>query len=416
MLPRSQQLRDDWGVCRVCASPDRETILDLGDLPLANAFRRPSDDEAEPMFPLGLVWCPRCHIVQIPVTVDPDTLFREYVYTPSASTTWRRHCAQLSEWTRQRFGGTDQTFVVEPASNDGCLLREVQQWTPKVLGIEPARNIAAQANADGVPTLPEFFSLDLARGVRDEYGPADVIIGTNVLAHVPDIVDFVRGAVHLLTDDGSLVIEAPYLLDLVDRLAYDTIYHEHVSYLSVSALDRIFEMAGLELVHVQRDPIHGGSIRFVGSRGSHERDPSVRRFLDEELERGYGDGTALRGFAGRVDALRGDLHETVAALDASGTRIAAYGATAKGNTLLSTSELGHDSIRYVVDKNPLKQGLLTPGTHIPVVGPSAIASDPVEVLLLLAWNLEEEVVGEQGDFLRRGGRFLIPVPSPHFAS
>ena len=414
MLPSPQQLRDDWGVCRVCASPDRKTILDLGDLPLANAFRRPSDEGAEPVFPLGLVWCPRCHIVQIPVTVDPDTLFREYVYTPSASTTWRRHCAQLSEWTRQRFGETDQpSSLSQPQTTAACFAKSSNG--PQGVGDRADKNIAAQANANGIATLPEFFSLDLARGVRADYGPADVIIGTNVLAHVPDIIDFVRGAAHLLTNEGSLVIEAPYLLDLVDRLAYDTIYHEHVSYLSVIALDRIFQMAGLELVHVQRDPIHGGSIRFVGSRGSHERDPSVQQFLDEELDRGYGDGRALRGFAGRVEALRSDLHETVAALERFGYQ---------DRRLWRNRQRKHPAFHQRT--GPRKHPICG-GQRFPEAGP-ADAGHPHSGRRSVGdrvrpggrpappcVNLEEEVLEEQSDFRRRGGRFLIPVPSPRFA-
>ena len=214
--------------CRVCGDSSTQLVLDLGEVPLANAFVDPArDDRDEPTFPLGIQFCPTCAIVQIPVTVDPDLLFRHYLYTPSASSTWRHHCAELSTWIQQQAGDTD-AFVVEPASNDGCLLREVATWAPRILGVEPARNIAEQAVRDGIPTVAEFFGTATAGSIRRTHGPAHVVVGTNVLAHVPDVLDFVRGAASLLRPDGFFVVEAPYLRDLVESVAYDTIYHEHV--------------------------------------------------------------------------------------------------------------------------------------------------------------------------------------------
>jgi hypothetical protein len=354
-------------------------------------------------------------MVQIPETVDPEILFRQYVYTPSASTTWKAHCSTLSEWIRRRVAGDSTTFVVEPASNDGCLLARIGTWTERILGVEPARNIAEQANADGIPTMPEFFGVETARSIRETYGAADVVVGTNVLAHVPDILDFLHGAALLLREHGSLVIEAPYLRDLVDRLAYDTVYHEHVSYFSVTALRHAFELAGLELVHVERAEIHGGSIRFVGMRQPATPDASVQRFLQEEEGLGYTDGTALSEFAGRVEQLRARLPDVLHDAHAEGKTIAAYGATAKGNTLLTTCGLDRTMIRYVVDRNPRKQGLLTPGSAIPVVPPVRIDEERVDILLLLAWNLESEILAEQHRFREAGGRFLIPLPEPRFA-
>ncbi len=388
-------------------------MLDLGTVPLANRLIDPAQRDAEePLYPLGLQFCPNCAIAQIPDLVDPETLFGYYLYTPSASATWRAHCAELSAWIENRVGGAP-ALVVEPASNDGCLLQEIREWTPDILGVEPARNIAAEANCAGIPTLPEFFGEATAIAIRRDRGPARVVVGTNVLAHVPDILDFVRGAAALLDRDGQFVIEAPYLRDLVESVAYDTIYHEHVSYLSVTALNRLYQLAGLTLTHVERTPVHGGSIRFVGEPVGATPDATVAGFLAEEEELGYADGSALRDFAVRVDRLRAEIAEAVQAELAAGRRLAAYGATAKGNTLLTTCAIDPRAIRYVVDRNPLKQGLLTPGTHIPVVGPDALEDDPVDTLLLLAWNLADEIIAEQSSFADRGVRFLVPIPRPH---
>ena len=408
MLPRSQQLRDDWGVCRVCASPNRETILDLGDLPLANAFRRPSDDAPEPYFRSGssgvlAVTSCKSRSPSTPTHCSGSTSTRRLPRRRGGGT-----APQLSDWTRQRFGGTDQTLVVEPASNDGCLLREIQRWTPKVLGIEPARNIAAAGerrrhpNAAGVlqprpcPRCPRR----VRPGRRDhrDQRPRPRARHRRLRA----------GRRSPARRRRSLVIEAPYLLDLVDRLAYDTIYHEHVSYLSVIALDRIFEMAGLELVHVQRDPIHGGSIRFVGSRGPHERDPSVRRFPGRRAR------AWLWGWQGPAWFRwpRRCLTQCPARDRRSPRRFGYQDRRLWRNRQRETPCFPPANWATTASDmwwtNPLKQGLLTPGTHIPVVGPSAIASDPVDVLLLLAWNLEEEVLGEQDDFLKA----RRPVPDP----
>lgn len=389
-------------------------MLDLGRVPLANSFiDREDRNTPEPTFELGIQFCPTCAIVQLPRTVDPEILFRHYLYTPSASTTWTDHCEELATWLRDEVH--DPTaFVVEPASNDGCLLKAIRRWTPNVLGVEPARNIAEQASRDGIPTVCEFFSEATAREIRAGHGPARVVIGTNVLGHVPDILDFVRGAAAILDEHGIFVVEAPYLRDLVEGVAYDTIYHEHVSYLSVTALSRVYALAGLVLSHVERTPTHGGSIRFVGRPRGADADPSVGRFLAEEEELGYSDGSALTDFAERVDGLRRQLAETIRAEVAAGRSVAAYGATAKGNTLLTTCQIAPGAIRYIVDRSPLKQGRLAPGSHVPVVGPERLERDPVDVLLILAWNIADEVIDQQRWFADRGGRFLIPIPEPRF--
>jgi len=398
----------------VCGNGGLTPILDLGTVPLANSFLGPAlETRNEAKFPLGIQYCPTCAIVQLRETVDPEILFRHYLYTPSASATWRDHCEELSSWICSQVN--DPTaFVVEPASNDGCLLKAIRQWTPNILGVEPALNIAEEAIQSGIPTISEFFGEKTATKLRAERGPARVVVGTNVLAHVPDLLDFIKGAAALLDDEGMFVIEAPYLRDLVESVAYDTIYHEHVSYLSVIALARAYPLAGLVLTDVERTPTHGGSIRFVGRRTGSKIEDSVARFLAEEEALGYGDGSALTDFAARVDRLRAQIASSLRAELAAGRTIAAYGATAKGNTLLTTCDVEPGTIRYIVDRNPMKQGLLAPGSHVPVVGPEHLEIEPVDTLLILAWNIADEVVKQQASFAERGGRFLIPIPEPHF--
>jgi C-methyltransferase C-terminal domain/Methyltransferase domain/Putative zinc binding domain len=398
--------------CRVCGSLDVFSVLDLGSVALANSFVLPEETEPQPEYRLAVQSCRTCAIAQLTWTVDPAVLFRHYLYTPSASTTWRQHCRELSAWIRDRTSGRPDAFVVEPASNDGCLLKEIRPWAAQILGVEPAVNIAQLANDEGVPTVAHFFSLETAAEIRAASRPADVIVGTNVLAHVPDMVDFLRGAARLLADDGELVIEAPYLRDMVESLSFDTIYHEHVSYLSVTALVNAFRIAGLTLVHAERLAIHGGSLRFVGRLAGHAPDDSVRLLLEEEAHLGYDDGSALGEFGSRVTDLRGRIARAVHDVAERGLKVAAYGATAKGNTLLASTGLTADDVLYIIDKNPLKQGRLAPGSRIPVVGPDHLDRHPVDVLLVLAWNLKDEIIAEQSAFAARGGRFLIPIPDP----
>jgi hypothetical protein len=401
--------------CRVCGADGVVEVLRLGFMPLANALVAPeTPPDKELRYPLGLTRCPNCAIVQIPEVVPPDVLFRNYVYTPSASSVWRNHTAELAAWIRGNITLNSRTLVVEPASNDGCLLREIRRWAPRILGVEPALNIAEAANLDGIPTIPEFFSERVARQIRAEHGAATVIVGTNVLAHVPDLLDFLRGAAALLQPDGLLVVEAPYLRDLVESVAFDTIYHEHVSYFSVYALARAYERAGLTITHVERTPVHGGSIRFVGRPRGAAPDATVATFLRDEAELGYLDGSALSDFAERVRRLQGEIRGVVTTERTSGRTFAAYGATAKGNTLLGTCGITHDDVAYIVDRNPLKQGLLAPGTRIPIVGREEFQARPVDVLLVLAWNLQDEIIAQERTFAERGGRFLIPIPAPTF--
>jgi hypothetical protein len=400
--------------CRVCAAPDVDLVLDLGRVPLANQYRT-TPNESEKTYPLSVSWCRACGIVQLDELVDATTLFGRYLYTPSASSIWLEHCDELAEWLWRRLDRRRDAFVVEPASNDGCLLRSVGRHVSRVLGVEPAANIAEVARSAGVPTETTFFTEASAGRLREMYGPADAIVATNVLAHVPDMIDFLKGARALLARDGFVAIEAPYLGDLIRLNAFDTIYHEHVSYLSVTALRTVFDRAGMTLVAVEPTPVHGGSIRFTGSPNLGMRaQPSVADYLDMERRNGYLDGSVFHGFADRVEDVKREFRRLVRLASAEGLLVGAYGATAKGNTLLCSTGIGVTDIQYIVDRNSLKQGMFAPGSGIPIVSREHFLANPIDILVVLAWNILDEVEAQEREFIARGGRLLVPLPTPHY--
>ncbi len=401
--------------CLGCGSTALEPVLDLGCQPLANRFTRPDPLGAdEPAFPLGIQACPDCCLVQLTHVVDPAVLFSAYLYVPSASSTWVAHCAELAAYVCAEARLQPGDFVVEIGSNDGTLLRAFQTRGLRVLGVDPAANIAALANAAGIPTLNRFFGVATAEEVLAEHGPASAVVSTNVLAHVPDPVAVLRGVRGLLRPGGLYVNESPSLGDLVRHTEFDTIYHEHVSYFSLQALANLLARADLRLVDAVPQAVHGGSLRIVGVPSTSPRPASagLRQLLAEEQVALRGDRRALRDFARRTAAVRERLRALLARLRADGKRVAAYGATAKGNTLLGYCGLTAADIAYIVDRNPLKQGLLAPGSRIPVVPPERLTTDPPDVLLLLAWNLADEIRQQLAWFAERGGAFLLPIPEP----
>jgi novobiocin biosynthesis protein NovU/D-mycarose 3-C-methyltransferase len=400
--------------CVGCRDGRLQPVLELGPQPLANALVRPDGDRSDDRrYPLGIQVCGACQLVQLTHLVDPARLFSSYLYLPSLSTTWLRHCEELAAdvCTRARLSPGD--LVVEIGSNDGTLLRAFQRRGQRVLGVDPAANIAAQANAAGIPTLTLFFGEATAGRVAAEAGPARAVVSTNVLAHVPDPRDLLRGVRAILAPGGVYVNESPSLREMVEGNQFDTIYHEHVSYLSLRALVRLTEDAGLSIADTSRQPVHGGTLRVAATARGESR-PSVRvaEALAEERAALGPDMAALRGFARRVQTLRRRLRGMIAGLDRRHLRLAAYGATAKGNVLMSYCALTGADVRYVVDRNPLKQGYLTPGSRIPIVAPEQLEADPPRVLMLLAWNLADEIRRQLAWFAGRGGRFLIPVPVP----
>ena len=403
--------------CRVCDSRDLQPFLDLGCTALANSFVHP--DRAghdEPQFPLRVVLCAGCGLVQIDEEVPPETLFKHYIYVSGTSDLILAHAKSLAAQFTQRYGLKKGDLVLEAASNDGTVLKAFQQYSVRTVGIEPAENIAADANTQGIETLCEFFNVATAEKVRERYGPAKVILARHVLAHVADLHGFVKGFTVVLDKDGVGVVEVPHLVPYYTNLEYDTIYHEHLCYFSLRVLKTLFGRFGMELVDVQEVPIHGGCIVVTVQHrgGPHQASPAVADLLQREAQAGLDRLEPWLDFARRVSWSKTALLGEIDRLRASGRKLAGYGAPAKGMTLLSYCGIGPERIPYLVDKSPHKQGLLTPGHHIPIRRPEKLLEDQPDVVLLLAWNFTPEIAVQQAEYRRRGGRFLLPIPVAHY--
>jgi SAM-dependent methyltransferase len=399
--------------CRSCGSAAMEPILSLGEVPLADGLVDPTRiDGPDPRYPLDVAFCLDCSLVQVLETVSPEVLFDEtYVYYSSFSDELLRHSRENAEQLIATRGLGPGSLVLELASNDGYMLRNFAERGIPVLGIDPAPGPAQAAREAGIPTLEVFFGAETARTLRAEGRRADVVIANNVLAHVPDLNGFVEGIRIILKDDGVAVIEAPYVKDLIDRCEFDTIYHEHLCYYSVSSMVPLFSRHGLTLRRVEHHPIHGGSLRlFVGS--GPETEDSVAAYLEDERRAGVTDLEYYRDFATRVRGIQHGLLSKVRELKDGGNRIVAYGAAAKGTMLLNTTGLGADLIDFVVDRNVHKQGRYVPGVRIPIQDPKALVAEMPNYVLLLAWNFRDEILAQQEEYRHRGGRFLIPVPEP----
>jgi hypothetical protein len=390
-------------------------VLSLGKLPLANAFVQPeAQDIADEPFPLELVFCRSCALVQLDETVSPEKLFSEYPYFSSQSQTFVDHASELVERVVEDYGLDNGDLALEIASNDGYLLQHYRRAGVSVLGVDPARNVALEAERRGVPTIAEFFDVKLAERLHGDGVEAKIIHANNVLAHVPDIRHFVDGVSRVLADDGIWIIETPYVRDLVDKLQFDTIYHEHVFYYSLASLRRLLEASSLKVIDVERLSVHGGSLRVFASKyGVSDPDPRVGELEREEEDRGIESVEYYSYFSQRVSDAREEISSFLRDLRGQGARLAGYGAAAKGTMLLNSLSLEAGTIEYVVDTTPYKQGRLIPGVRVPIQPPGRLVEDPPDYVLLLAWNVAREIIDREADYVAQGGRFIIPLPSPY---
>ncbi len=401
--------------CRCCASADLASVFDLGQMPLSDGFSK-SREAPDPLFPLEVLMCKTCGLAQLRHTVAPEVLFDDaYPYYSSYIQTVVDNARDNVEEALARFRLGKDALVIELASNDGYLLKHVAARGVRTLGIDPARSVVEVARKAGIDTIHAFFTEALAIDLAKEGKRADLIFGANVLAHVAGTGDFVRGIAHLLKPKGTAIIEAPYLRELIDRNEFDTIYHEHLCYFSVTALRALFRRNGLFLNDVKRIPIHGGSLRmFV----QHQDAPSeyILKLLAEEKSAGLDRPEAFQAFADRIAAMGKTLRALLQDLKHKGARLAGYGAAAKGTILLNHFKIGPSLLDWVADKNPHKHGLYVPGVKLPIVDPARVEQDKPDYLLVLPWNHGEEIMRGQAAFTARGGRFILPVPEPRIVA
>jgi len=397
--------------CIVCEREEVETFLDLGETALANKFRTRAElEEPEPHYPLRVGFCRECGHVQLTERVPPSAMFEDYLYISSASDTLRDHLHELSDVVVARFGLDATDLVVDIGCNDGTLLDGFQRHGVKTLGVDPARNLAGLGNS-GVERYVGFFDSDSAVEIAERWGRAAAMTATNTFPHIPHVHDFVAGIDTVLAPGGAFVIEAHYVVDMLEQGAFDTIYHEHVSYWALAPMQRLFARHGFHVVNAERLPIHHGQLRATVMRvGEGTVQESVERLLTEERRLGVDNVETFERFADEVRRIKTDLLAMLAELRAQGKRVVGYGAPAKGNTLLAFLELGPRAIEYIVDRSPLKQGRFTPNAPIPVVHPDRLLEDQPDYVLLLAWNFAEEILEQQAEYRRQGGRFIVPVP------
>ena len=398
--------------CRTCKSDRLYMFLPLGDHPLANGFLREEQlTDPEARFPLNVHACLQCGLIQVADQV-PAGYFRHYVYIPSAAQAMHGHFAGLAEVVATRFLDQPNALTVDIGCNDGLFLDFLRQRGARTLGIDPATNVIELARAKGVEVVNEYFTPDLARQIRDRYGPAAVVVSTNTFHHIGDLDPFTLGVTLLLDENGVFIVEVPHALELVELNEFDGVYHEHVSQLTVKSFVDHFRLFRLEVFDVQRLDIHGGSIRVFArpARNGGSVAPVVQAWVEREGERGLFDTATYDAFRERVVRIRRELVDLLHRLKAEGNRIVGYGASARGNTLLNYCAIGPQLLEYIVDLNPLKQGLYSPGMHIPVVGVDKLISDHPDYMLLLAWNFGDEIIQQQEAFRHRGGRFVIPLP------
>ncbi len=401
------------GRCRICKNKKLEKILDLGEMPLANAFVDKNQiGQKEVSYPLRVVWCESCGLLQIDEIVPPEILFKNYIYVSGTSEALRKHFEGLVTEVVINSKLSNESLIVDIGSNDGTLLKEFKKVDSKVIGVEPAINIAKIAEESGVKTINDFFSKDVAKKIVKENGKADTIIATNVFAHIFDLDELLKGVSYLLKDEGIFVIEVPYLVDLLENVEFDTIYHEHLSYFAVRPLKRLFEERDFKIVNIGRIKIHGGTIRVLVSKkkSRYNINENVNRLISLEIEKGLHEVTVYKEFTGRIEKLKEDLVSLLQRLKSENKKVIGYGAAAKGNTLLNYYHIGPELINFIVDLSPMKQNKFTPGTHISIFSSERIYEAKPDYMLILAWNFADEIMKQQTKFKEMGGKFIIPLP------
>lgn len=400
--------------CRICGDYDLYTFLKLGSMPIPNGFIPQNDlDKKEFFFPLNVCVCKKCFLVSLTHVIPPEIMFKNYLYIPSTSQTVLSHFEEFSKSVYKEYSLNNKELVVDIGSNDGTLLSGFKKLGTQILGVDPAENIVKDAVSRGIPTVCEFFTSKKTKFLSSKYGKAKIICGTNVIAHIDDIHDVFEGVNNWLDDEGVFIMEAPYLMDLIEKNEFDTIYHEHLSYFSIKPLKLLFEKHNFKIIDIKKFPIHGGSIRvFVAKNNSHHKiKENVANFLIEEEAKGLHEIATYEDFALRVVKVKKNLINFVKKIRKNGKTIAGYGAAAKGNVMLNSSKINNSQIDFIVDSIKHKQGKYTPGTHIKILKEDALLKKMPDYTIILAWNFAQEIIVKNQEYIKRGGRFIIPVPN-----
>ncbi|MDH5188681.1 MAG: class I SAM-dependent methyltransferase [Rhodospirillaceae bacterium] len=399
--------------CRLCGGKELTLVISLEPTPPANAFvPKNALGEAQECYPLDVYFCENCAHVQLLDVVDPKILFEHYVYVSGTSPVFVEHFRNYAADVMARFGAIDDGFALDIGSNDGTLLSFFKEAGWRVLGIDPAKDIAMRATQSGIETMAEFFTPELAAKIKIDKGPAKVITANNVFAHADDLQGIVSGINALLADDGIFVFEVSYLLDVMEKTLFDTIYHEHLAYHSVKPLAQFLDANNMELIDAQMIDSHGGSLRAVAQKkgGPNKVSPNVDKMISQEIKLGLDRSETFKKFAADIESLKNELGQLLRRLKGEGKSIAAFGAPAKATTLMYHFDIGADIIDFIVDDSPLKQGLYSPGMHIEVVSSEMIKERNPDYLLILAWNFAQPIMEKQADFKKRGGHFIVPLP------
>ncbi len=401
--------------CRICKNEKLKTFLSLGTTPLANSFLSKEDlKKEEKRFPLELCFCDNCKLVQLTFIVPSEDMFSNYVYLSSTTKTFQKHFSEMAEHITKSFSLSKNSLAVDIGSNDGILLKGFQKSDVQVIGVEPAANVAKIAEENGVETINDFFNEKVVDEIIKRKGKADVVTATNVFAHIDDIDSVVENVKSLRKDEGIYVIEIQYFADTIETMTFDNVYHEHMSYYTLSSLDFFFKKHNMKVFIVERVPTHGGSLRvFAAKNGSkHKVHESIKKLLDYEKSIGIDDFETYRKFGQEVYGVRDKLVDYIKNIKKQNKSIAAYGAPAKGNTLLNFCNIGKNYIEYIVEDNPLKQGLYAPGTHIPVVSSKMLDENLPDYILILAWNFADEILEKTKRYRENGVKFIVPLPKP----